>query len=59
MDFGTAVIEAINNSKLENIKVKTFGYNDCFVEHGKVEELEKKYGVDAKIIYEIVLKALK
>lgn len=29
------------------------------MEHGKVEELEKKYGVDAKIIYEIVLKALK
>lgn len=54
MDFGTAVIEAINNSHLENIKVKTFGYNDCFVEHGKVEELEEKYGIDSNNIHKSI-----
>lgn len=43
--LATSVIECLNNSNLENIKVKSFGYNDCFVEHGKVEELEEKYGL--------------
>ncbi len=48
MDFGSTVIEAVNNSNLMNIKVKTFGYNDLFVEHGKVDELEEKYRLNAK-----------
>lgn len=52
MDFGTCVLEVINDSKLENIKVKRFGYNDCFVKHGSVEELEKEYGLDAESICE-------
>ncbi len=47
MDFGSSVIEAINDSKLENIKVKRFGYNNCFVKHGSVEQLEKEYEIDA------------
>lgn len=50
MDFGSAVIETINNSDLENIKVKTFGYDDCFVEHGQVEELEKLYNISVENI---------
>lgn len=28
------------------------GYNDCFVEHGTVGELEKKYKLDAQNISE-------
>lgn len=55
MDFGTCVLEAINDSKLENIKVKRFGYKDCFVEHGSVEELEKKYGLDVESICEKII----
>lgn len=50
MDFGETVIKTINESDLKDIKVKTFGYNDCFVEHGKIEELEEKYGLDASSI---------
>ena len=38
----TAVLDAINKSNLENIKVIPFGYDDCFVTHGSTEELEKK-----------------
>ena len=34
--------------------VKTFGYNDVFVEHGKPEELEKLYGLDAESIANII-----
>lgn len=48
--LGTAVIEAINNSNLENIKVKTFGYNDCFIKHGNVDEIEKENKLDTKAI---------
>lgn len=52
--LGSAVIELVNNSNLENIKVKTFGYNDCFVKHGKVEELEKEYGLDINDIVDLL-----
>lgn len=56
MDFGSTVIESINNSKLENIKVKTFGYDDCFVEHGSVEQLEEKNKLkEEEIVKEIML----
>ncbi len=48
--LGTAVIEAINNSDIKDVKVKTFGYDDCFVKHGSVKELEKKYKLDAENI---------
>ena len=55
MDFGSSVIEAINDSKLENIKVKRFGYNDCFVKQGSVEELENEYGLDKNRILKELL----
>ena len=48
--LASTVIETINNSGLKDIEIKTFGYDDIFVEHGKVEELEKKYGLDAESI---------
>ena len=50
MDFGSKVIEVINDNGLNDIDIKTFGYDDIFIEHGKVEELEKKYKLDAKNI---------
>ena len=43
--LGTSVIELINRSNLENIKVKCYGYNDIFVEHGGLNELENKYNL--------------
>lgn len=55
MGFGASVIEAINDSKLENIKTKRFGYNDCFVKHGSIEELEKEYGLDKDKLTEDIL----
>ena len=54
MGFGSSVVELINNSKIENIKVKTFGYNDCFVEHGEVDELEEKNNLNSKKIINII-----
>ena len=52
--LGTAVIECINASGLENIKVKTFGYDDMFVKHGSVEEIEKENKLDAESIVEFI-----
>lgn len=40
-------MEAVNNSDLKDVKVKSFGYDDCFVKHGSIKEIEKKYGLDA------------
>ena len=48
--LGTSVIEAINSSHLEGIKVKTFGYDDIFVKHGNVEEIEKQYNMSTEKI---------
>ena len=48
--LGSAIIELINRKSKENIKVKTYGYDDVFVEHGNSSELEKKYKMDSKSI---------
>ncbi len=48
--LGSAVIEAVNKSAIENIKVKTFGYDDIFAEHGTVKEIEDKYNLSKEKI---------
>lgn len=48
--LATSVIELINEYQIQNVKIKNYGYNDTFVQHGKVEELEKKFGLDAESI---------
>ena len=53
--LGSTVIETINNSNLKGIDIKSFGYDDIFVEHGKVEELEKEYGLDAESILKRII----
>jgi len=50
--LGSAVIKLANQNCLGNIVIKTYGYDDIFVEHGKVEEIEEKYGLTAKKIAE-------
>ena len=42
----TAIKELIVDENLKNIKFKSFAYPDKFIEHGSVEELEKRYNVD-------------
>ena len=54
--LGSSVMEFINEYKIEDVFVKMYGYDDVFVQHGSVEELEKLYGLDAKsIAYSIIL----
>ena len=44
--LGTSIEELIIHKKLKGVKIKKFGYPDKFIEHGTVQELEKKYGLD-------------
>lgn len=37
-------------NNLENIHMQSYGWKDSFVEHGSVEELEEKYGLDVESI---------
>lgn len=55
--LGTAVIEAVNNSDIEDVKVKTFGYNDCFVKHGSTLEIEKKYKLNQELIAKEIMES--
>lgn len=48
--LGSSVMEFINEYKIEDVFVKMYGYDDVFVQHGSVEELENLYGLDAKSI---------
>lgn len=52
--LGLAVIELINNSDIRDVKIKTFGYDDQFIKHGSIEEIEELNGLNAnKIIQDI------
>ncbi len=48
--LATSIIEIINKLKINDINIKTYGYEDQFVQHGSVEELEKLHGLDAETI---------
>ena len=48
--LGTSVIEMINECKIDGVHTKCYGYDDVFVQHGSVDELEKLHGLDAKDI---------
>lgn len=48
--LGTSVIELINERRIKDVFVKTYGYDDLFVQHGSVDEIEKLNGLDAKNI---------
>ena len=55
--LGSSIIELVNKFNLQNIKVETFGYDDCFVPHGGTEELEKIYKQDVESIAEQLAKS--
>lgn len=52
----TEIIELLANSGISNIKIKGFGYEDKFIRHGTVEELEKINGLDAKSVSSEIIK---
>lgn len=56
--LGSSIVELINSSKVENVKVKTFGYDDCFVKHGNVKDIEEKYSLTSEQIAKVLEKMI-
>ena len=48
--LGTSVSELISERRISDVHLKSYGYDDSFVQHGSVDELEKLNGLDAKSI---------
>ena len=57
--LGAEVKELIVEKKLKDVTIKTFGYPDVFVEHGSVDELEKKYKIDEESILQYIKNTIK
>ncbi|MFZ2633697.1 MAG: 1-deoxy-D-xylulose-5-phosphate synthase [Desulfosalsimonadaceae bacterium] len=45
--FGSAVLEALSDHNIQNVRVKRLGVDDRFVEHGPIRTLRTRYGLDA------------
>ena len=56
--LASSVNEIIATKHLKDITVRNFGYPDVFVEHGSVDELEKKYKLDEETIFESIKKEI-
>ena len=54
--LGTAIKELIIDNNLEDIKIKSYGYPDEFIQHGTVKELEDLYGLSEEEILEEIVK---
>ena len=55
----TNVLDIINRNNLNNVKILPVGYNNCFVTHGSVDELEKQMKTDTKSIAKLIETELK
>ncbi len=53
--LGSAVLEGLNDKKINGFNLERIGIKDTFVKHGAANELRKEYGIDAEAI---VAKAL-
>ena len=57
--LGAEVKEIIAEKHIENVTIINFGYPDVFVEHGTPEELEKKYRIDEKSVFNYIKNEIK
>ncbi len=46
--FGNYVVDAIKEADISDVKIRTIGIPDVFVEHGGQAFMRSKYGLDAK-----------
>ena len=56
--LASSINEIIATKHLTDTIVRNFGYPDVFVEHGNVEELEKKYKLDEESILKSIKKEI-
>ena len=52
----TNILDLVNRNNVENVEIIPFGYDDCFITHGSVDELEKEMKIDTKSIIEKINK---
>ncbi|MDA8404557.1 MAG: 1-deoxy-D-xylulose-5-phosphate synthase [Desulfobacteraceae bacterium] len=53
--FGSAVLETLCDHGIRNVHVKRLGINDRFVEHGAIQTLRARYGLNADGIVAAVI----
>ena len=54
--FGAAILEFIETENIKGVRVKRFGLPDKFIEHGKREELFKKYNLTPDAICDVIVR---
>ena len=52
--LGAEVNELIAEKHISNVTIRNFGYPDVFVEHGTPQELEEKYKMDEKTVFNYI-----
>lgn len=52
---GSAIMEFMSDNGYDGITIKRIGINDCFVQHGTVDELYKICGLDEESIYSSII----
>ncbi len=53
--FGSALLEFLNEARVQNVRIKILGIPDEFIEQGQQNELRKKYRLDEEGIYQTAL----
>ncbi|MFH1791382.1 MAG: 1-deoxy-D-xylulose-5-phosphate synthase [Candidatus Omnitrophota bacterium] len=56
--FGSAVLEFIERENIKGVTIKSIGLPDQFIEHGRREELLKKYHLTADAVCETILREM-
>jgi len=56
--FGEAILSHVNESQTKNVKVEIIGIPDIFVEHGSLEQLSSKVGLDERGLEIVIDKIL-
>ncbi len=54
--LGSTMVELIHKNRLDGVEIQTLGYPSEFIKHAKVEQIEKKYGLDTEKIVQVALK---
>lgn len=54
--FGSAVLEFIERENIKGIRVKRLGLPDKFIEHGRRDELFKKYNLTPDAICDVIMR---
>jgi 1-deoxy-D-xylulose-5-phosphate synthase len=54
--FGSAVLEFIERENIKGVRVKRFGLPGRFIEHGRHEELFKKYNLTPEAICDVIIR---